>query len=223
MNSNIQVFAFQGQQVRTVIIDGEPWFVGKDVASVLGYQRPADAIAAHVDEEDKLTRQFTDSGQGRDMTIINESGVYSLIFSSQLPTAKQFKHWVTSEVLPALRKTGSFSITDSKPAVRNSKKKDTLLPAHSGGVKAGERIAAKVFKCKKPEDFQAVLAMDEDFKDTFGYSWLERHGFRLVKKMVPTTWEERSNCGCWLWDKKEAFVWEHDYDLDKIIYNNVPF
>lgn len=94
--------------VRTIMIDGEPWFVGKDVAESLGYERTADAIRKHVEEDDKLTRSFADSGQSRQMYIINESGLYSLIFGSKLESAKKFKKWVTSEVLPQLRKTGSY-------------------------------------------------------------------------------------------------------------------
>ena len=78
-------------EIRTVEISGEPWFVGKDVAEVLGYKDTADSIKKHVDDEDKLTRRFTDSGQSREMYIINESGLYSLILSSKLPNAKAFK------------------------------------------------------------------------------------------------------------------------------------
>ena len=106
--NELQTFNFNDQEVRTLMINNDPYFVGKDVATVLGYSRTADAIKAHVDEEDKLTRQFTDSGQRRSMTIINESGLYSLILSSKLPTAKKFKRWVTSEVLPAIRKHGAY-------------------------------------------------------------------------------------------------------------------
>lgn len=102
-------------QVRTMEINGEPWFVGKDVATALGYKDTSDALKRHVDIEDKLTRCFTDSGQNREMYIINESGVYALIFGSKLPNAKKFKHWVTSEILPTIRKTGSYSITQTKP------------------------------------------------------------------------------------------------------------
>ena len=94
--------------IRTTVIDNEPYFVGKDVAQILGYADTDQAIRSHVDDDDKLTRQFNGSGQNRNMTIINESGLYSLILSSKLPTAKQFKHWVTSEVLPAIRKTGGY-------------------------------------------------------------------------------------------------------------------
>lgn len=96
-------------QVRTLTIDGEPWFVGKDVASSLGYGNPRDALAKHVDSDDKNTVAIYDGIQGNpNMTLINESGLYSLIMSSKLPGAKQFKHWVTSEVLPSIRKHGAY-------------------------------------------------------------------------------------------------------------------
>ncbi|NYS33507.1 phage antirepressor KilAC domain-containing protein [Streptococcus danieliae] len=107
-----EIFKFKGQEVRTVDINGEPYFVGKDVSTVLGYRDTSDALKRHVDEEDKLTRGFTDSGQNRNMVIINESGLYSLILSSKLPQAKEFKRWVTSEVLPAIRKHGMYAIDD---------------------------------------------------------------------------------------------------------------
>ena len=113
MENKLQVFDFNEQQVRTVTINDEPYFVGKDVATILGYKRTADALKAHVDDEDKLTRCFADSGQSRKMKVINESGLYSLILSSKLPTAKEFKHWVTSEVLPSIRKHGVY-MTDEK-------------------------------------------------------------------------------------------------------------
>jgi len=99
-------------EIRTLMINGEPWFVGKDVAGVLKYKDTSDAIKKHIDNEDKLTRRFTDSGQNREMYIINESGLYSLILSSKLPNAKKFKRWVTSEVLPTIRKTGGYVNND---------------------------------------------------------------------------------------------------------------
>ena len=97
-------------QVRVVNINGEAWLVGSDVATALGYTNPAKAIRDHVYDEDKLTERFVLSGQNREVIVINESGVYSLIFSSKLPTAKKFKHWVTSEVLPSIRKTGGYKV-----------------------------------------------------------------------------------------------------------------
>ena len=96
-------------EVRTLSIDGEPWFVGKDVADILCYTNPRDALAKHVDDEDKNTVAICDGTPGNpNTTVINESGLYSLVLSSKLPTAKKFKRWVTSEVLPAIRKHGGY-------------------------------------------------------------------------------------------------------------------
>lgn len=94
--------------IRTITIDNEPWFVGIDVAKSLGYANPKNAVPKHVSEEDKLNTQIEYAGQRREVTIINESGLYSLIFGSKLESAKRFKRWVTSEVLPTIRKTGSY-------------------------------------------------------------------------------------------------------------------
>ena len=95
--------------LRTIEIDGEPWFVGKDVAAALGYTKERNALDKHVDKDDALKRGVTDSmGRTQQMTIINESGLYSLILSSKLPSAKEFKHWVTAEVLPSIRKNGAY-------------------------------------------------------------------------------------------------------------------
>lgn len=95
-------------QIRTVSINNEPWFVGNDVATSLGYSNTRDALAKHVDGEDKNTVAIRDGIGNPNKTVINESGIYSLVFSSKLPTAKRFKHWVTSEVLPAIRKHGGY-------------------------------------------------------------------------------------------------------------------
>ena len=97
-------------EVRTVLVNEEPYFVGKDVAEILGYSKPRNAISTHVDEEDKQDAPIQgDLGGKQKMTIINESGLYSLILKSKLPNAKKFKRWVTSEVLPTIRKTGSYT------------------------------------------------------------------------------------------------------------------
>ena len=110
MKNAVQVFEnAEFGRVRTIEVKGSPYFVGKDVAEILGYSNPRDALVKHVDDEDKNTVAIRDGIQGNpNMTIINESGLYSLILSSKLPTAKKFKRWVTSEVLPAIRKTGSY-------------------------------------------------------------------------------------------------------------------
>ncbi len=105
----LQVFKNeQFGNIRVFEKDGEPWFVGKDVAGILGYQNGSRDINAHVDEEDKLKYQISTSGQTREQIIINESGLYCLILSSKLPQAKQFKRWVTNEVLPSIRRTGGY-------------------------------------------------------------------------------------------------------------------
>ena len=110
--NEVQLFNFENHEVRSLLLNNEPWFVGKDVAEVLGYERADNAIRNHIDKEDKLMHQISASGQNRNMTIINESGLYSLVLSSKLPSAKKFKRWVTSEVLPALRKTGQYQVKE---------------------------------------------------------------------------------------------------------------
>lgn len=110
---NLQIFKNEEfGEIRTVTVNNEPWFVGKDVANILEYTNTAKAIRDHIDEEDKLTERIVLSGQNREVIVINESGLYSLILSSKLPTAKKFKHWVTSEILPTIRKTGGYVSND---------------------------------------------------------------------------------------------------------------
>lgn len=109
MKNELEIFKNEEfGEIRTVTIDGEPWFVGKDVATALGYSNTRDAIAKHVDDEDKgVAKCDTPSGK-QNMSIINESGLYALIFGSKLESANRFKHWVTSEVLPSIRKHGAY-------------------------------------------------------------------------------------------------------------------
>lgn len=124
-------------QVRTVTIEEEPWFVGKDVAVALGYSVARKAIYDHVDDEDKRGFQIgTPSGE-QTMTIINESGLYALIFGSKLESAKRFKHWVTHEVLPAIRKTGSYSII---PKARALTTDDYMKAAQLAATCRNERL-----------------------------------------------------------------------------------
>ncbi|GAA2917257.1 phage antirepressor KilAC domain-containing protein [Enterococcus pseudoavium] len=104
-----QIFNFEQNEVRTVLVNDEPYFVAKDSAVILGYKRTADAIKQHVDDEDKGVGEIQTPGGVQRMTLINESGLYSLIFSSHLPSAKKFKRWVTSEVLPQIRKHGMYA------------------------------------------------------------------------------------------------------------------
>ena len=118
--NTMQIFNFENNDVRTHVINDEPWFVGKDVAEVLGYSNTRDALNKHVDDEDKNTVAIHDGTSGNpNQTIINESGLYSLVFKSQLPSAKRFKRWVTSEVIPAIRKHGAYTMqSDPMHALR---------------------------------------------------------------------------------------------------------
>lgn len=111
--NNLQPFDFEGNEVRTLKINEEPYFVGKDVAKILGYSNTRDALSRYVDSEDKGVAKLDTLGGKQNQTIINESGLYSLILSSKMPNAKRFKHWVTSEVLPTIRKHGAY-MTDQK-------------------------------------------------------------------------------------------------------------
>lgn len=112
--NELQNFDFHGTNIRTFLIENEPFFVGKDVTDILGYSNNRDALAKHVDNEDKNSVVIRDGKKGNpNQTVINESGLYSLILSSKLPSAKEFKRWVTSEVLPTIRKHGAY-LTDQK-------------------------------------------------------------------------------------------------------------
>ena len=113
--NNIQLFNNeQFGEIRTLTIDNEPYFVGKDVAKILGYTKPLNAIANHVDSDDSLKQGLTDSlGRKQETILINESGLYSLILSSKLPKAKEFKRWVTHDILPTIRKHGIYATDDT--------------------------------------------------------------------------------------------------------------
>lgn len=111
--NEVQLFNFENHEVRSLLLNNEPWFVGKDVAEVLGYAKPLNAIAQHVDKDDSLKQGLTDSlGRQQKTIFVNESGLYALIFGSKLESAQKFKRWVTSEVLPSLRKTGQYQVKE---------------------------------------------------------------------------------------------------------------
>ena len=126
MNDLLQVFKFENKKVRTLLIDNAPWFVGKDVADNLGYQNGSRDINRHVDREDKIKTMIFDGNQNKETIVINESGLYSLVLSSKLPNAKKFKHWITSEVIPQIRKTGKYA---PKPLTREELLAKAVLEA----------------------------------------------------------------------------------------------
>lgn len=138
-------------KVRTVVKSNEPWFVGKDVAEILGYADTDQAIRKHVDEEDKLTRHFDGSGQNREMVVINESGLYSLILSSKLPTAKKFKRWVTSEILPAIRKHGGYLTPDKVEEILTNPDAIIRIATQLKEERAKRAEAEKVIEEQRPK------------------------------------------------------------------------
>lgn len=148
----LQTFDFEQFPVRTLEVEGEPYFVGKDVADILGYSKPANAIATHVDSDDKTTTliQGTGSNYKSKAVIINESGLYSLIFASKLDSAKRFKRWVTSEVLPTLRKTGSYQVpSDPMQALK------LMFEATEETREQIETVKADVFDLKENQRLDA--------------------------------------------------------------------
>ena len=140
-------------QVRTVEIDGTPWLVGKDVAMALGYKNPTKAIIAHVDDEDKQLEMLPQEAEAQNGTLpsgstktalINESGLYSLILSSKMPKAKAFKRWVTSEVLPAIRKTGAYESFQAQQHIEQLEATNTRLNAAIQAVGSAKQQLAEV-------------------------------------------------------------------------------
>ena len=151
--NDLQIFSNpEFGQVRTVEIDGTPWLVGKDVAVALGYKNPGKAIIAHVDEEDKrleMLPQGADSQNGNvspssKTALINESGLYSLILSSKMPKAKAFKHWVTSEVLPALRRNGVYETVKAQQHIEQLEATNERLTAAIQAVSTAKEQLAEV-------------------------------------------------------------------------------
>lgn len=193
--NELQNFTFDGSTVRTIAINNQPYFIGKDVADILGYTNTAKAIRDHVDDEDKLTERIVLSGQNREVIFINESGLYSLILSSKLPTAKGFKRWVTSEVLPAIRTHGVYAV-------------DELIDDPDLAIKAFTALKEERTKRKALEAQNAVMVPKAVFADAVTtsdsciligdlakllrqngveigqkrlFDWLRNHGF-LIKR-----------------------------------------
>ena len=187
-------------EIRTVTIDNEPWFVGKDVAEALGYSEPRSAVSKKVDEADKGVAEMETPSGKQNMTVINESGLYALIFGSKLESAKRFKHWVTSEVLPAIRRHGAY-MTDQTlekaltspdfliqlaTQLKNEQEKNVALAADNERMKPKEIFAdavaashtsiligdlAKLLKQNGVETGQKRL-----------FSWLREHGYLIKRK-----------------------------------------
>lgn len=154
--NDMRIFNYNDSTVRTVFKDGEPWFVGKDVAGILGYTDTFGALKKHVDGEDKQNCQNDSFKSNRGLTIINESGLYSLILSSKLPTAKQFKRWVTSEVLPQIRKTGKYYM-ESPGETYQFKREVFFNYKHNWKIEAVRHRAIAMLKVR---DVSRILGLD---------------------------------------------------------------
>lgn len=195
--NNLQIFKFNGLDVRTVLIDGEPYFVGKDVAVILGYKNGSREVNNHTESEDRLKYQISTAGQMREQIIINESGLYSLILSSKLPTAKKFKHWVTSEVLPAIRKHGAY-MTDEKAfdVVNNKNGLADLLQQAADQLKQKDiqiaEMKPKALFADSVATSNSTILVGELAKILRGngieigqnrlFDWLRKNGYLISKK-----------------------------------------
>ena len=184
MNENeIQVWNYESSEVRTVQVNGEPWFVGKDVATVLGYSNTRDAIARHVDEEDKAGVGIHDGSQMREVVVVNESGLYSLVLSSKLPNAKKFKRWVTSEVLPSIRKHGSYSVQSQFADV--SPQLQVLIQMET---------RQKQIEARQAEQATALAGLEQKLQNTCEVIALDKTAWRkdsehLINKIARATGE----------------------------------
>lgn len=206
--NQLQFFNFENQQVRVIEINNEPFFVGKDVAQVLGYAKPLNAIASHVDEDDSLKQGLTDSlGRIQQTIFINESGLYSLVLSSKLESAKRFKRWVTSEVLPSIRKHGAYLTPETLEQTmqdpdfligilnglkEEQQKRRAAELAHKEAQSIIQQQRPKVLFAELIETSQSSILVRElakllkqngvDFGEKRLFSWLRENGY-LIKRL----------------------------------------
>ena len=197
--SNLQLFNFEGNRVRTLKVNDEPYFVGKDVASILGYSNTRDALNKHVDSEDKNTVAIHDgiTRGNPNQVVINESGLYSLILSSKMPNARKFKHWVTSEVLPAICEHGAY-MTDEKAfdVVNNKDGLASLLQQAADQLRAKdiqiEKMKPKALFANSVATSNSTILIGELAKILRGngidiganrlFHWMREHGYLIQRK-----------------------------------------
>lgn len=204
-------------EVRTVTIDNEPWFVGKDIAEALGYSDTNKAVAMHVENEDKKLNDKTSPSFGqRGTTLINESGLYALIFGSKLESAKRFKHWVTSEVLPAIRKTGGYQMQAPQG-------KELLALAVLEAQKTIEEQTAQIERMKPKEIFADAVAtshtailigdlaklLKQNGVETGQkrlFVWMREHGYLIKRKGADWNMPTQKSMEMGLFEVKESTV-----------------
>lgn len=222
MDSNLQLFAFEGSQVRALEIKNEPWFVGKDVAEILGYKKARNAIAQHVDDEDKKEAPIQGTlGGTQSMTIINESGLYSLILSSKMPNAKKFKRWVTSEVLPTIRKHGAY-MTDEKAfdivhnkngladllqqAADQLKQKDIQIEEMKPKAMLADAITASETSILVGEMAKILKKNGIDTGQNRFFKWLRTNGYLIKRKGTDYNMPTQKSMNLKLFEIKERTI-----------------
>ncbi|GAA6502956.1 phage antirepressor [Blautia parvula] len=212
-------------QVRTVTIDNEPWFVGKDVAEALGYAKARNAIASHVSDEDKKDAPIQGTPGGtQTMTMINESGLYALIFGSKLEAAKRFKHWVTSEVLPAIRKHGAYAVDEllNNPdmaikaftALKEERERNKLLQADNARMKPKEIFADAVAASKQSiligELAKLLKQNGYDTGEKRLFTYLRDNGYLIRRKGTDYNAPTQKSMEMGLFEVKETAVTHSD-------------
>lgn len=219
----LQVFTNQQfGQIRVVAQNGEPWFVGKDVADVLGYKNPRKAMIDHVDEEDKGVTKCDTLGGKQNTVTINESGLYSLILSSKLPTAKKFKHWVTSDVIPSIRKTGGYIAQQETMSDAELMAKALLVAQRQ--IKDRERLIeemkpAKIFADAVCASEQTILVGDlaklikqngVDMGQKRLFEWLRTNGYLIKRKGADWNMPTQRSMDMGLFEIKETAITHSD-------------
>lgn len=219
----LQVFTNQQfGQIRVVAQNGEPWFVGKDVADVLGYKNPRKAMIDHVDEEDKGVTKCDTLGGKQNTVTINESGLYSLILSSKLPTAKKFKHWVTSDVIPSIRKSGGYIVQQETMTDAELMAKALLVAQRQ--IEDRERLIeemkpAKIFADAVCASEQTILVGDlaklikqngVDIGQKRLFEWLRLNGYLIRRKGSAWNMPTQRSMDMGLFEIKETAITHSD-------------
>ncbi len=196
-------------KVRTIILSGEPYFIGKDVADILEYSNTQKAIRDHVDEEDKLTERIVLSGQNRAVIFINESGLYSLILSSNMPNAKKFKHWVTSEILPTIRKTGGY--------VNNV---DLMVNTYFSDVPDEQKSLVKGLLVNIEEKQKKIVSLNNE-NDLLAQKNLEWADRPLINSLVRAYASSIGDFGKAWNNYKKELLYKHSININSRITNHI--
>lgn len=206
-SADIAIFCYKSMPVRTTVIDGEVWFIAKDVCDVLDIQNVTQAVQQLDDDERSMFNigRSPTHGGGGEVNIINEPGLYALVLRSNKPEAKPFRRWVTHDVLPQIRKTGSYVLP-------NAPQRGKTVSLSKKVLDAAEKICEKAFACETPEDFRNTIALDNVFKNTYGTSALEMAGISLSIKDEPTLFDKWDSDGCHVVTRevKHSYEWRHN-------------